>query len=442
MTNTPMVSIIVPVYNASKTLRRCVDSVLKQEYADFELFLVDDGSPDDSGTICDEYARRDPRVHVIHKTNAGVSAARNDALDRAQGVYLQFLDSDDWLSPDATRLLVRTAQETQCDLVIADFYRVAGDRVSHKGEIDEEGVMSREAFASHMMENPADYYYGVLWNKLFRRAIVEEHQLRMDVNVRWCEDFLFNLEYILHAETFAALRTPIYYYVKTKGSLVSQSMNLPNIIRMKLRVFEYYNDFYKHVLDEKDYEKNRLKVYRFLVDAAGDESLLPSLKKLGDERPTVCAQAVAARGALADAYRSWKLLEHYLEPAAQKRDLSAVEARVLLCLWCAGEMSSRKELADFAGVNRVGLILPLQKLVLRGMVQVEGSVEAEGEEDTGKGKRLRVSLLPAAQPFLDDIADALEDYDQARFAGFGREDLERYSALSEKIQENIRRILQ
>ena len=274
-----MVSIIVPVYNAFKTLRRCVDSVLKQEYADFELFLVDDGSQDDSGTICDEYAGKDPRVRVIHKANAGVSAARNDALDQALGEYLQFLDSDDWLSPDATRLLVRTAQETQCDLVIADFYRVSGERVSHKGEIDEEGVMSRETFAAYMMENPADYYYGVLWNKLFRRKIVEEYRLRMNEDLRWCEDFLFNLEYILHAETFAALRAPIYYYVKTKGSLVSQSMNLPNVIRMKLRVFEYYNDFYKHVLDERDYEKNRLKVYRFLVDAAGDRPVTEQLEE-------------------------------------------------------------------------------------------------------------------------------------------------------------------
>ena len=439
MSNHPTVTIIVPVYNASKTLRRCVDSVLKQEYADFELILVDDGSQDDSGAVCDEYARQDPRVQVIHKANAGVSAARNTAMDRARGTYLQFLDSDDWLTPDATRLLVRSAQEHSCDLVIADFYRVSGDRVSHKGEIDEEGVMSRETFASYMMEDPADYYYGVLWNKLFRRAIVDRHRLRMDEDVRWCEDFLFNLEYILHAETFTALRTPIYYYVKTKGSLVSQSMNLPNVVRTKLRVFEYYNDFYKHVLDERDYEKNRLKVYRFLVDMAGDETLLPGLKKLGDERPTVCAQAVAAQGAVADAYRSWKLLERYLEPAAQKRDLTGVEARVLLCLWCAGEMNSRKELADFAGVNRVGLILPLQKLALRGLVQVEGNVE--GEDDTGKGRRLRVSLLPAAQPFLDDVAQALEDYDQARFAGFSREELERYSELSEKIQENIRRVL-
>ena len=101
----PTVSIIVPVYNAAETLRRCVDSVLKQDYTDFELLLVDDGSRDGSGAICDAYAARDPRVRVIHKENAGVSAARNDALDQAQGTFLQFLDSDDWLTPDATKQL-------------------------------------------------------------------------------------------------------------------------------------------------------------------------------------------------------------------------------------------------------------------------------------------------------------------------------------------------
>lgn len=82
-----------------------------------------------------------------------------------------------------------------------------------------------------MMEDPADFYYGVLWNKLYRRAIVEEHHLRMDNNVRWCEDFLFNLEYVLYGERFAALRAPVYYYVKTKGSLVAQSATIANTIR-------------------------------------------------------------------------------------------------------------------------------------------------------------------------------------------------------------------
>ena len=186
----PMVSIIIPVYNAEKTIRRCVDSVLNQEYKDTELLLVDDGSTDLSGQICDEYARKDSRVCVIHKENTGVSDTRNLALERARGTYLQFLDSDDWISPDATSLMVRAARENSCDMVISDFYRVVGERVSHKGDIEPGGLLTREEFAGFMMEKPADFYYGVLWNKLFRRALVEEHGLRMDKTISWCEDFI------------------------------------------------------------------------------------------------------------------------------------------------------------------------------------------------------------------------------------------------------------
>lgn len=167
----PTVSIIVPVYNAQEYLRRCVDSILGQEYQDFELLLMDDGSTDGSAEICDSYAQADSRVRTVHKENTGVSDTRNQAISQARGTYLQFLDSDDWITPDATKLLVRTAEENGCDLVIADFYRVVGERVSQKGDIDEDGVLTREEFAAHMMENPADFYYGVLWNKLYRGAL-------------------------------------------------------------------------------------------------------------------------------------------------------------------------------------------------------------------------------------------------------------------------------
>ena len=230
----PMVSIVVPIYNAEQYLRRCVDSILNQEYTDFELLLVNDGSTDASGDICEEYGDRDPRVIVIQKENTGVSDSRNRALDRARGKYLQFLDSDDWITPDATRLFVRAAEEYGCDMVISDFYRVVGERLSTKGDIEEEGVLTREEFAAHMMENPADFYYGVLWNKLYRRDIVEEHNLRMDTDINWCEDFMFNLEYIRYAKVFYALHAPIYYYVKRKGSLASQGINISKTVKMKI----------------------------------------------------------------------------------------------------------------------------------------------------------------------------------------------------------------
>ena len=154
----PTVSIIVPVYNAEDYITRCIESIISQEYTDFELLLVNDGSRDASGAICDAFASRDSRIQVIHKENTGVSDSRNIAISQARGTYIQFLDSDDWITPDATKLLVRSAKEYHCDLVIADFYRVAGERVSHKGDIEDDTVMTKEEFAAHMMENPADYY--------------------------------------------------------------------------------------------------------------------------------------------------------------------------------------------------------------------------------------------------------------------------------------------
>ena len=460
----PMVSIIVPIYNAENYLRRCVDSILNQEYTDFELLLVNDGSTDASGDICEEYGDRDPRVIVIQKENTGVSDSRNRALDRARGKYLQFLDSDDWITPDATRLFVRAAEEYGCDMVISDFYRVVGERLSTKGDIEEEGVLTREEFAAHMMENPADFYYGVLWNKLYRRDIVEEHKLRMDTDISWCEDFMFNLEYIRYAKVFYALHAPIYYYVKRKGSLASQGINISKTVKMKLNVFEYYNNFYKHVLEEEDYEKNRLQVYRFFIDAAGDgtvpPSILPGSKKLGDERVFVNTEILQAEGPAGEDYRRRKLLEHYLEPVALKGDLKVMDVRLLLCLCEKHEWDSRRELADFAGISRTNLTSGLQRLTMKGFLKVEEVKEpkpSKKDKTTGKNKmktaemtetkrkerggRIAATILPAADAIMKELKMAQRDYDAARFAGFTEEELIKYADLSEKIKENTKNIL-
>ena len=449
-----MVSIIVPIYNAEQYLRRCVDSILNQEYTDYELLLVNDGSTDASGDICEEYGDRDPRVIVIQKENTGVSDSRNRALDRARGKYLQFLDSDDWITPDATRLFVRAAEEYGCDMVISDFYRVVGERLSPKGDIEEEGVLTREEFAAHMMENPADFYYGVLWNKLYRRDIVEEHKLRMDTDISWCEDFMFNLEYIRYAKVFYALQ----------GWRKGLCRIFTKTVKMKLNVFEYYNNFYKHVLEEEDYEKNRLQVYRFFIDAAGDgtvpPSILPGSKKLGDERVFVNTEILQAEGPAGEDYRKRKLLEHYLEPVALKGDLKVMDVRLLLCLCEKHEWDSRRELADFAGITRTNLTSGLQRLTMKGFLKVEEVKEpkpSKKDKTTGKNKmkaaemaetkrkgrggRIAVTILPAADAVMKELEMAQRDYDAARFAGFTEEELIKYAELSEKIKENTKNIL-
>lgn len=475
----PKVSIIVPVYNAEKGLARCVNSILNQEFRDFELILMDDGSRDRSREICDGYARADARVVVVHKENTGVSDTRNQAIARARGTFLQFVDSDDWLTADATKLMVRAAEETGCDLVIADFYRVVGEMVSRKGDIDADQVIGREAFVGFMMENPADYYYGVLWNKLYRREIVKAHGIRMDAKISWCEDFLFNLEYVRYATTFYALRTPVYYYVKTKGSLVNQKISLSRTVEMKLAMFECYNDFFKHVLDEEAYERKRLQVYHFLVDAAKDgfvfPATIPGTQKLGEERSQALQEVISEDGIIVERYRDRKLIERYLESVALKYDMTMAELSLLLYRKDAGQALdgkdagkalSRKDLAELMHMSRGDLRAALQKLVARGILEVVDvprkrseatemaemaglfgkRVEAQDADGMTKKKReprkIRLELLPAADAVLQDIAAAERDYEQAKFRGFTEDEIRQYTALERHVQENEKQILQ
>ncbi|MFR4560480.1 MAG: glycosyltransferase family 2 protein [Flavonifractor plautii] len=241
----PLISIIVPVYNAEPYLDNCLDSIAAQTWENLEVWLVDDGSTDASPALCDARAAADSRFHVLHQANAGVSAARNAALERATGQYLQFVDGDDYLPSTATERLVRTAGATGADLVIGRFWRVAGTRKALQGHIRRDGVFTRREFAEEMLKAPANFYYGVLWNKLYRRSIVEEGRLRCDPEVSWCEDFLFNLEYIRRARLIAATAQPVYCYVKRPGSLVATQATLARTVEMKRTMFAAYKQLYQ-----------------------------------------------------------------------------------------------------------------------------------------------------------------------------------------------------
>ena len=425
------VSIIVPIYNAQKTLERCIESILNQDFSDFELLLIDDGSKDDSGKICDVYAKKDHRVRVIHKENSGVSASRNLALQEAKGEYLQFLDADDWITPNATRLLVESLEQNHCDMVIADFYRVIKERLSHKGSIDEDGVLSREEFANFMMENPADFYYGVLWNKLYKKSIIEKQQLCMNPKISWCEDFMFNLEYIRHCENIFVLQVPIYYYVKTKGSLVSQSMSLTKTIKTKMMVFEYYTDFYKQVLTEEEYEKKRLQIYSYLMDMASDEIVPPTLlsnsKKLGQERSLANAALGDDNNYFAEDYRNRKLMAYYIEPVAIKYDLTLEEARVLLVLSHQPVVKHKKELAEFLEISMQRLAIVLNKLRKNEYVKVS---KKRGKE------QLEILFFESSEKLIEELKIAESQFETVRFSGLTERETQEYQRLAAKIKEN------
>lgn len=276
--DTPLVSIIVPVYNTEVYLGPCLESLRGQTWPNLEIILVNDGSTDGSGQLCAAAARVDRRIRFLDRPNGGVSAARNAALAVAGGTYLQFADSDDRLTPDATETLVRSARSTGADLVISHFFRVDGERQAQRGHIKGERLLTRQEFAREMVKAPANYYYGVLWNKLYRRSIVEKQGLRFAEDVTWSEDFLFNLEYLRHVRLVAAVPRPLYYYHKRPGSLITSQATLRKVIRMKRDTFDYYKDLYQ---DLDLYDEQKARVYRYLISTATDGTTL-TLPVLGE----------------------------------------------------------------------------------------------------------------------------------------------------------------
>lgn len=278
--STPSVTIIIPVYNREQTLERCICSVLRQSYTNLEILLLDDGSTDHSNRILEKYEKKDSRIRVIHKDNTGVSDTRNLGLTLARGDYIQFVDSDDWLTADATQTLL-SGMALGAEMVISDYYRVIGKKIWTKGHIPAAGVLSRADFAMYMMKSPANFYYGVTWNKFYRADIIRENRLTFSQDMDWCEDFRFNLEYLKYVANVAVLLHPFYYYVKTKGSLVDSKIDLRETIRTKRILFGYYKELYQ-ILDM--YEENKLKIQSFYLEFARDKIKAP-VTTVGSEPP-------------------------------------------------------------------------------------------------------------------------------------------------------------
>ena len=209
----PIISIIVPVYNAEKYLHRCVESILAQSFTDFELLLINDGSKDNSGEICEEYAEMDSRIRVFHKKNGGASAARNYGLDKATGKYICFIDADDWVDKDYIESLLPTEGE---DMVVCSFMYdtmqsfFLSNVVRDKNNI--ETVL--HLLLDHMAVcSPCC--------KIMRRDIIEQNNIRFDVNVSAGEDMLFVCDYFSAGlDKIRTTSQPLYhYYVADSGSL-------------------------------------------------------------------------------------------------------------------------------------------------------------------------------------------------------------------------------
>ena len=167
-----LISVIIPVYKVEKYLCRCVDSVLEQTYTNMEIILVDDGSPDNCPVMCDEYARQDSRVKVIHQENAGLSGARNAGIDMAQGQWLAFVDSDDYLAADFLERLYQACVDTGSSLSVCRWEYVRGETIPEHGTGETRVYTGREMLANLYVPDGA--YFVVAWNKLYRKELFED----------------------------------------------------------------------------------------------------------------------------------------------------------------------------------------------------------------------------------------------------------------------------
>lgn len=211
------VSIILPVYNATRSLRKSVDSVYTQVFQDWELVLVDDGSTDGSSELCDKLATEDTRIRVIHKPNGGVSSARNAGIDAATGKYITFCDSDDYLEPDYLGTLVQTAESNpDCGHIWCCFQTVTG----YQEENAAPNYISAESILHYTLKDYMTLHEMWLdtgpWNKLYIAKIIKESGLRFSEDLSLGEDWLFNLAYIDASanEKIAVVTKPLYNYVR------------------------------------------------------------------------------------------------------------------------------------------------------------------------------------------------------------------------------------
>lgn len=225
----PLISIIVPIYNVSKYLDRCMDTILNQTYKNLEIIMVDDESPDDCGKKCDEYAKKDDRIVVIHKKNAGLGMARNSGLEIAKGQYVGFIDSDDYVSKDMFEKLYETLKENNADTCFGRYYDVDSNgnareakeyykRDLYQGNQVKELILG---MIGSLPEDPGDVEIGMsVWKGLYSMELINKYNLKFPSEREFIsEDIVFHMEYLQKAQVVAACNNFGYYYCDNGASL-------------------------------------------------------------------------------------------------------------------------------------------------------------------------------------------------------------------------------
>lgn len=233
-----MISIIVPVYNVEKYLKKCIESIINQTYRNLEIILVDDGSPDKCPEICDSYAQKDSRIKVIHKKNEGLINARKSGLEIAQGEYIGFVDGDDWIEPEMYELFALQAEKYSPDMVLSDFYYDNGKELSNSEQLFDREYYDKDDLKKFiypkMLFSGTYYKFGVnpcCWSKIYKKELIKKNLPLVDGRIKMGEDAAFTYPCLIDAQSAAAIKKPCYHYISNPESMTkSYDKNLKDII--------------------------------------------------------------------------------------------------------------------------------------------------------------------------------------------------------------------
>jgi len=263
----PLISVVIPVWNGAPYLEKCLTSILTQSIKDLEIIVVDDGSTDDTWTILTRMAAADGRIRPIHQENAGASVARNTGLDNARGEYVRFIDADDAVPEGSFERLLASAQANDSDLVLAAYTEVLAGTRSPRCLHKKDEAVDQAEFLRRLERLANSFYYGVLWNKLFRGDIIREKKPRFTPGLHWGEDFVFVMDYLAHCRRFSYVSAPVYDYIRNPRGLVMRqlwrSIAHP-IASLKDRwlVYQAYVRLYQRV---GAYEQYKHKLWHYLI---------------------------------------------------------------------------------------------------------------------------------------------------------------------------------
>lgn len=214
----PLFSVILPVYNAEIYLERCINSILEQDFKDFELIIIDDGSVDSSKSICQGFSSKDPRIRFLSKPNGGVSNTRNCGLELASGKWITFIDSDDYWDKSLLSNYFQYISDESSDLIVIGYYEVDGkQQIPFRLTTD-----IKLPLIEGLVECTKSSYHGFVWNRLYRRDLIHSNNIRFDETLSYCEDHYFSYCYSYHCQHIQLLSTPLYYHWVHPDSLSSR----------------------------------------------------------------------------------------------------------------------------------------------------------------------------------------------------------------------------